>query len=108
VAREWLALVDKADVAASWNAAGARFRKAMTPALWAETCRREREPRGAILQRAVTTTTFGNSGPDLPDGGDYALVRFRSSFANQATGGEDVTLEVEPGYVWRVIGYAIL
>jgi len=107
-AREWLALVDKGDVAAGWNAAGARFQKAMTPALWAETCRRERAPRGAILQRAVTATTFANAGPDLPDGGDYALVRFRSSFANQADSVEEVTLEVGPGYVWRVIGYVIV
>ena len=36
----------------------------MTPALWAEVYRREREPRGAILQRAVTATSFANSGPD--------------------------------------------
>jgi hypothetical protein len=108
VAREWLALVDKADAEASWNAAGARFRTAMTPARWAETLRRERGSRGAIVQRAVAATSFGTSGPGLPDGGDYALVRFRSSFANETGGSEEVTLEVGPDYAWRVIGYEIL
>ena len=108
VAREWLALVDKLDAAASWSAAGARFQQGMTTAQWAEILRRDREARGAIVQRAVTATTFSNSGPGLPAGGDYALVRFRSSFANLADGGEEVILEVGPGYVWRVIGYVLL
>jgi hypothetical protein len=108
VAREWLALVDKLDAAASWNAAGARFQQGMTTAQWAEILRRDREARGAIVQRAVLATTFANSGPGLPAGGDYALVRLRSSFANLADGGEEVILEVGPGYVWRVIGYAAL
>jgi hypothetical protein len=108
VAREWLTVVDKLDAAASWGAAGARFQQGMTTAQWAEILRRDREARGAIVQRAVTATTFANSGPGLPDGGDYALVRFRSSFANLADGGEEVILEVGPGYVWRVIGYVLL
>jgi hypothetical protein len=108
IAREWLALVDKLDAAASWNAAGARFREAMTPALWSETLRREREPRGQLVQRAVIATSFGNSSPELPDGGSYALVEFRSSFANQLDSREQVTLEVEPDYAWRIIGYVIL
>jgi Protein of unknown function (DUF4019) len=108
VAREWLALVDKLDAAASWSAAGARFQEGMTPAQWADIVRRDREPRGTIVQRAVTATTFASSGPGLPDGGDYALVRFRSSFANLADGGEEVVLEVGPGYAWRVIGYMLV
>ncbi len=106
-AREWLARVDNLDVAASWKEAGGKFRQAMTSAAWAETLRGEREPRGAVVQRAVATTEFGNSGPEVPDGGSYALVQFRSSFANQTDAREDVTLEVGPDYVWRVIGYVI-
>jgi len=108
VAREWLTLVDKLDAAASWSAAGARFQQGMTPAQWAGILQSDRAPRGAIVQRAVATTTFSNTGPGLPAGGEYALVRFRSSFANLADGGEEVVLEVGPGYAWRVIGYMLI
>jgi len=108
VAREWLTLVDKLDAAASWSAAGARFQQGMTPAQWAGILQSDRAPRGAIVQRAVATTTFSSSGPGLPAGGEYALVRFRSSFANLADGGEEVVLEVGPGYAWRVIGYMLI
>lgn len=107
-AREWLALVDKFDAEASWKAAALRFQQSTPPAIWVETLKGEREARGALVQRAVTSTTFGESGPGLPDGGSYALVRFRSSFANQSDSGEEVTLEVGPDYAWRVIGYVIL
>jgi hypothetical protein len=43
----------------------------------------------------------------LPDGGNYALVVFRSSFANQIDSREEVMLEVGPDYAWHVIGYLI-
>ena len=108
VAREWLTLVDKLDAAASWSAAGARFQQGMTPAQWAGILQSDRAPRGAIVQRAVATTTFSSSGPGLPAGGEYALVRFRSSFANLADGGEEVVLEVGPDYAWHVVGYMLI
>ena len=106
-AREWLELVDKQDSEGSWKAAGARFQDSVTLPVWGETVRREREPRGPLLQRAVTETTFSDSIPGLPPGGSYAIVTFRTSFANQTDSGEDVMLEVGAGYAWRVIGYVI-
>jgi len=76
-------------------------------AFWVETIKRDREPRGALIQRSVDATGFGNAGGDLPEGGSYALVRFRSAFANYPTNIEEVTLEVGPDYAWHVIGYVI-
>ena len=107
VAREWLALVDKFDAEASWKAAGERFQKAAPPPPWVETIKRDREPRGALVQRTVAATGFGNVGPDLPEGGSYALVRFRSAFAKDDGSVEEVTLEVGSDYAWHVIGYVI-
>jgi len=107
VARDWLALVDKFDAGASWKAAGERFQKSTPMILWVETIKRDREPRGALIQRTADATGFGNAGADLPDGGSYALVRFRSAFANYPTNVEEVTLEVGPDYAWHVIGYVI-
>lgn len=107
VARDWLALVDKLDAAASWKAAGERFQRATTPAFWIETLKRDRKPRGALLQRTVAATAFGYTGPELPEGGSYALVRFHSAFASDPNGVEEVTLEVGSDYAWHVIGYVI-
>ena len=106
-ARAWLALVDTFDAEASWKAAGVRFQRATPPALWVETIKRDREPRGALIQRTVSATDFGDTAPGLPEGGSYALVRFRSSFANHPASAEEVTLEVGPDYAWHVIGYVI-
>ena len=107
VARQWLALADKLDAEATWNAAGVRFQQTMTIPQWADGLKREREARGAIAQRTVVATSFGSSMPGVPEGGNYALVRFRTSFANETFGAEHVTLEMGPDNVWRVIGYVL-
>ncbi len=104
VARDWLALVDRLDAEASWKAAGGRFRQSTPPAEWVESLRRERVPRGVLVQRAVVATTFSDSIPGLPKGGSYAVVTFQSAFANQTEGVEALTLEVGPDYAWHVIG----
>lgn len=107
VARDWLALADKLDASGTWKAAGSRFQEAINETRWAALLRRERESRGALLQRTAAATTFASELPALPPGGKYAIVRFRTAFANQPTSGEDVTLEQGPDSVWRVIGYVI-
>ena len=105
VAREWLKLADTLDAAVSWKAAGEGFRKAIPIARWTEVLKRERERRGPVVQRAVAATSFRSSLPGLPEGGNYALVQFRTSFANVPAAVELVTLEVGTDYVWRVAGY---
>ena len=107
VAREWLAVVDKLDAEASWKAAGERFRSAIPLGRWNETLKRDREPRGTLVQRTVAATGFDNTAVGLPDGGSYAVIRFRSAFANSTAGVEEVMLEVGPDYAWHVIGYLI-
>ena len=104
-ARDWLALADRLDGAASWNTAGARFRDAMPADRWTAALKQVREPLGALAARAVESTQFAKSFPGLPDG-DYAIVVFRASFANRAVARETVTLERE-GERWRVVGYSI-
>lgn len=104
-AREWLAIVDKLDVAASYDAAGAKFREALTPDAWAAAVKSVREPLGAVVQRTANTTQFTNELPGHPPG-DYALIGFRTSFEHKPVTRELVTLQVD-GYRWRVVGYTI-
>jgi hypothetical protein len=107
VARDWLKLTDALDATASWKAAGERFRKVLPAAQWAAALQSERGRRGAVVQRAVAATSFRSTLPGVPDSGNFAQVIFRTSFANEATGVEQVTLEVGPDYAWHVVGYVI-
>jgi hypothetical protein len=106
IAREWLALVDRGDAAASHAAAAARFRSAITRERWTDALTAARAPFGALEQRSVLSTRFEKSFPDAPDG-SYASVLFRTSFAKKVDGRETVTLEREADGAWRVVGYLI-
>jgi hypothetical protein len=104
-ARDWLALTDRLEGAASWDAASARFRAALTAASWNALLKRVRGPLGALDTRAVDSTRFATALPGFPDG-DYAVIVFRTSFAKKSAAYETVTLERE-GNAWRVVGYVI-
>jgi hypothetical protein len=105
-ARDWLALIDRGDYAASWKAAGAKFRLAISPERWTEAVTKVRGPLGPLVQRSSLKTTFTRSFPGVPDG-DYSLVVFRTAFEKKTEGDETVTLEREADGEWRVVGYFI-
>ena len=107
VARDWLTLADKLDGAGTWKAAGQRFQASISVENWSTQLQRVREARGAVAQRTAAATSFASQVPNLPSGGSYAIIRFRTSFANEPNGTEDVTLEQGPDSAWRVIGYVI-
>ena len=106
MARDWLLLTDRGDAQASWRAAGKKFQDAMPADGWAKALNEVRPPLGNVVDRAVLSTEFSNGFPGVPDG-EYALLVFRSSFANKADSRETVTLEREADGNWRVIGYFI-
>jgi len=106
-AREWLAKTDKVDAAASYDAAGAKFKEAVTVDRWTEALQKARGPLGALDQRSIFQTTFDKKLPDGGPEGEYALVMYRTAFAKKADSVETVTLEREKDGVWRVIGYFI-
>ena len=107
-AREWLALVDRLDAAASFNSAGEKFRTPITQEAWADAIEKTHTSLGAVGQRAILGTSFDRAEP--PGGGpeiDIAVVLFRTVFAKKAGGTESVTLALDPDGAWRVIGYFI-
>jgi hypothetical protein len=105
-AREWLALVDRGDYEGAWKAAGARFRQGSDLRRWVQSVTRVRGTRGKVLRRTTFRTGFTHSFRGAPPG-DYALVQFRASYANEGDAGEQVTLEHEPDGRWRVVGYLV-
>ena len=106
IARDWLALTDRGDGAASWDAAARQFKNAIARDRWAEALQKTRDPIGALERRTVLSTTFATTFPGAPDG-NYAIVLFRTSFAKKTDAAETVTLEREADDAWRVVGYFI-
>jgi hypothetical protein len=102
-ARAWLQLADNVDGAATYATAGEKFQRAMPAERWKKALEDTRGPLGAMQRRTVVSTQFVNKIQGQPKG-EYALVLFRSSFANRDFMQERVTLEKTPKG-WQVIGY---
>jgi hypothetical protein len=105
-ARDWLALTDRGDTQASWDAAGKKFKATLSVPGWVDSLKRERTPFGPTTSRTIFKTTFRNTFPGAPDG-DYALIDYVTDFARKPAAHETVTLERETDGKWRVVGYYI-
>lgn len=103
-ARTWLAIVDRGDAQAAWDAGGKKFRSTLSAAQWAQALAKERGLNGAVTRRTVGPARFHTSVPGLPDG-EYAQILFSTSFTKKPNGRESLTLEREADGQWRVIGY---
>jgi hypothetical protein len=102
-ARAWLELADKLDGPGTYAAAGEKFQKAMPVDRWSKALKDSRGPFGAVQRRAVLSTQFVNSVPGAGKG-EFAVMLFRSSFANREFVQERMTLE-KTAKGWQVIGY---
>lgn len=100
-AREWLALVDKGDWTASWNATGQSFKALNTVDVWAKLSEEVRPPLGAVRSRVLISE---QDVPAPPYG--YQMVKFRTDYANRSGAIETLSLSRE-GEQWRVVGVTI-
>ena len=106
-ARDWLALTDKADTAASRDTAGTKFKVAIDSENWARALAKSRTSLGAVERRTVLSTRFDTVLPDGGPEGEFVLIIYRTTFAEKPDSTETVTLEREADGNWRVIGYFI-
>ena len=105
-ARDWLALADRSDAQASWNAAAKKFQAAMPTAGWADALAKVRTALGPVKSRTISKTDFRKKFQDVPEG-DYALIVYVTNFTNKVRAQETLTLERESDGQWRVLGYSI-
>jgi len=106
-ARAFLVSTDRDDGKTSWQLAGKQVRNALTDAQWTEALHGVRVPLGSVVERALLSTKFTTNFAGAAAEGAYALLLYRTSFANRTDARETVTLEREPDGEWRVIGYFI-
>ncbi len=97
----WLALVDKGDWNASWEATGQSFKALNTAETWARVAREVQGPLGAVKARVLLSE---ETVPAPPYG--YQMVRFRTDYANKPGAIETLSL-VREGGSWRVVGVTV-
>ncbi len=105
-AQAWLALVDAASYAESWETASAYFQNAISKAQWEHTLDAVRRPLGAMVSRTLQSSRFETELPGAPDG-EYLVIQFETSFENKQAAVETVTPMRESDGVWKVTGYFI-
>lgn len=100
-ARDWLALVEKGDWNASWEATGQSFKALNTVETWSRVAQQVQGPLGAVKSRAL----IGEETVPAPPYG-YQMVKFRTDYANKAGVIETLSL-VREGGAWRVVGVTV-
>jgi hypothetical protein len=105
-ARSWLVLVDAGKYGASWDAAAAVFRTALTRAQWEAALEKVRRPLGGVTSRKLRAARFMTDLPGAPKG-EYVVIQFDTSFESAPGKTETVTPSRESDGSWRVSGYYI-
>lgn len=105
-AQAWLAEVDAANYAHSWELAASEFQAAIARPDWVASLQTVRSPLGAARQRQLLSAQYTLSLPDAP-AGEYVVIRFKTEFANKAASLETITPKKDSNGQWRVSGYFI-
>lgn len=105
-AEAWLALVDRAQYAASWDSAATIFQRAGTPQQWATAVRQVRGQVGPLSTRTIQRRQLSNTLPNVPPG-EYAIFQFRSVTGTGKTVGETVVMQHDGARGWRLAAYVV-
>ena len=105
-ARDWLALADAGDAAASWATAASLFRRAVPEEQWARSLQAARSPLGPVMDRTLREGRPATELPGAPDG-EYVVFQFDTRFERKRAAVETVTPMKDSDGVWRVSGYFI-
>ncbi|HWR72050.1 MAG TPA: DUF4019 domain-containing protein [Nitrospirota bacterium] len=105
-AEQWIALIDAGDYSSSWSEASSRFRTDVTQAYWHDTVKQFHKRLGTVVSRTLKTITYPVKLPDVP-GGEYAIVRFTTSFQNMNYALETALVVRDTDGQWRMAEYFI-
>jgi hypothetical protein len=98
-------LVDDKNYGDAYKQMGAPAQGKVAADPWTQKVSAVREPLGAMATRNIKDVKLTKTLPGMRDG-QYATVRFDSSFAHKTAAVETVVLRSEKG-AWSVIGYFI-
>lgn len=104
-AKQWLSLMDDQNYADAYKQMGDVARAKASADNFSKSVGGVRGPLGAMSSRTLKDVKLAKTLPAMRDG-QYAIVRYDSTFAHKAAAVESVTLISENGG-WSVIGYFI-
>lgn len=105
-APQWLALNDAGNYSESWKQASAIFQAGVTEPAWENSMNTYRKPLGALNSRQLISSQPTTELPGAPKG-QYVVMQFATSFANQKSAVETVTFDLEKDGAWKCSGYYI-
>jgi hypothetical protein len=104
-AKQWLSLVDDGNGMEAWKQAASVWKDKAPQDGFVRTLKAMREPLGAMTGRSLKDVKLVKTLPGMRDG-QYAVVRFDSTFARKASAVETLTLISENG-AWSVVDYHV-
>lgn len=104
-AKQWVQLVDDKNYGDAYKQMGTAAQDKVAADKWSQKISAVRDPMGAMATRNIKDVKLTKTLPGMRDG-QYATVRFDSSFAHKTAAVETVVLRSEKG-AWSVIDYSI-
>ncbi len=104
--QDWLALVDAAKYAESWDEAADFLRAAVGKDALSKSLLAARKPFGKMVSRELKSRQYTTSVPGAPSG-QYVIIQYETSFENKKSVVETITPMLEKDGKWRVSGYYI-
>jgi hypothetical protein len=105
-ARDWLALIDAGNAAASWADAASIFRDVVSEDQWARALAAARGPLGPVRERTLQAAHPATELPGAPDG-QYVVFEFHTQFEHKRAAVETVSPMRDHDGHWRVSGYYV-
>ena len=105
-AEAWLALIDSAHYAESWDEASPFFKEKVARDQWVGMVESTLAPFGKLKQRTFIAAKYMTELPGAPDG-EYVVIQFQSSFEKKEKAVETITPKLAPDGKWRVSGYFV-
>jgi hypothetical protein len=106
VAHTWLALVDKGEIAKSWDEAALVFQIAVTKTKWDQTVRKARAPFEPFGARHQIMARYTTDPPNAPPG-QYVLLQYQTDISGGRQVVETVVPTLDGKRGWRVSGYFV-
>lgn len=103
-ARDWLAIVDKGDVAKSWDEGALAFQLAVTREKWEQAVKSARGPFEPFGSRRRIMARYTTEPPNAPPG-KYVLLQYNTNVSGGRHVIETVVPMLDGKRGWRVSGY---
>jgi len=105
-ARDFLALIDSANYAKSWDVAAMFFKQKVSKETWLNGIESLRPIFMPVKERKVRSIMYSTSFSGIP-AGEYVVIQFDTSFEHKPNAIEMITPMLEPDGHWRVAAYSI-